>query len=155
MLAVVEDDQRLPAREARRNRIHERTTRLLARSKRACDRRRDEHLVVERCQVDEPHAQWVSDDSLGSDAEGEAGLSAASGAGERDEAVLVQQAVQLGAFALTSDEAAQLERQVVPRAVPRQRGHARSATRPSRSQDAVPTPSRARRTLEAARAAVA
>jgi hypothetical protein len=139
VLAVVEHDQDRGVVQVVDERRLRRPGRLLGRTDRAEHRARHERLVAERREVDYPDAVWVVLDDLGGGLERQARLARSPRAGQRHQSAPADERLHLGELALATDEAGQLERQVVGRRVQAAQrwevvGRARGAGTPARAR---------------------
>ena len=77
------------------------------------DRCQHRARLTERRELDVPDAIGVDVDEIGGDLQGEAGLPAAAGSGQREQSGVLDQGMDLGEIRLAADERSELCRQVV------------------------------------------
>ena len=152
LLAVVEDEHRLAALQLLHQRVHERPAALLAQADRPGDGRGHELGIPHRGEVDPPHPAGMPVGGCGGALEREPRLSASSGAGQRDQSVVLDELGELGELRVARDERRQLHRQIVRERV--QREQRREPIRQVRMTQ-LPYPLRTTEALEPVRAEIA
>ena len=152
LLAVVEDEQRLAAAQLLHQGVDQRAVALLTQADRLGDGRGDEFGIPHRGEVDPPHPAGMTIGGFGGALEREPRLSAAPGAGQRDQPVVLDELGELGELRLAGDERRQLHRQVVRECV--QREQRREPIREIRVTQ-LPHPLRTTETFEPVRAEIA
>ena len=113
VLAVVEYDERAPRLERVDDRLGHRPVSPFADVEYRRDRVRDEIIVRQRRELDEPDAVLVPVEQIGAHLQREARLADAARADERDEPVLGEQLRDGEDVDVAADEARDLKRQVV------------------------------------------
>ena len=123
VLAVVDDEERLVASDVRAQRLQQRLARLLLDVEDLRGDARDQRRVLDRCQVDEPHAVGELFEHVGGDLQRQARLAVTAEAEQRQQPRFAQQALRVGELALAADERRDLLRKIVGRRFERtQRG---------------------------------
>ena len=115
LLAVVEDQQRLPRLQMRAQRVRERLARLLAHGEHLRRLVRDERRIADRREVQEPDAVGIRVEHVGGDLQRQPRLAETAHAEQRQQAVALEELSGLLELALASDERGELLRQVVGR----------------------------------------
>ena len=113
LFAIVEHEQRFLTRQELGHRLDQGSLGLGAHIHRMGDGGRHQLGVGDTGELDPPRAARVPIGDLGRQLQGEAGLAAATGAAQRDQAMSRQQVSQLGHLHLAADERRQLGGQVV------------------------------------------
>ena len=119
VLAVVQDQQRAPLAELGAEALESGEPRREGEPKRGGGRVRHQPGVAEARQLDQPDAVAALADARRRGLEAETGLARPAGAGERDQAMAVEQPGDLAQLAVAPDEARQRDRQVVASALGR------------------------------------
>ena len=122
MLAVVQNQQHLLGSEVVRERLGQRAARLLANAQGGGHRLWHERRIRQRRQLHQPHTVFEPFHQLARRRQSQPRLAAAARAGERQQAAILQQPLYLGQLLLPSDEAGELQRQVVGRTLRDARG---------------------------------
>ena len=113
VLAVVEDQQREPPGELGAEAFEGRALGREGEPERGGGRGRHQRRVAQARQLHEPDAVAARVHPRARGLEAETGLARAAGAGEREQAVAVEQTGDLPQLAVAADEARQRDRQVV------------------------------------------
>ena len=152
LLAVVEDEQRLAAAQLLHQGVDQGPVVLLAQADSLGHGGRDKIGIPHRGEVDPPHPAGMTIGGVGGALEREPRLSAAPGAGQRDQPVVLDELGELGELGVAGDERRQLHRQVVGECIQRtQRREPISEIRVTQ----LPHPLRTTETLEPVPAQIA
>ena len=140
LLEVVEDEQQDPIAEVQAEDLADRRLGGFAEADRARDGRLDERGVADRSEVDEPRAMREPRGERRRDAEREAGLAAATGTRERDDAALRERLAHGRDLGVSTDERGDRARQVARAARSCGAGGRRPRHRSPRGGGAAPVP---------------
>jgi hypothetical protein len=120
MFAVVQDEENAPGCELTHQRLGQTLGRYFPHPHRRRYRTRHECWVGHRRQIDPPQAVRKGVEHLGCYLQSQAGLAAAAGAGQREQARFAQQALDQVELGLAADERRELAGQIVRHPVQRQ-----------------------------------
>src|SRR5579872_4551074 len=110
MLAVVEDQKRVPRTQGTDQRFLDRLFGGLTNLKDGCHGRRDQRTVADRCEFDEPHAVRITIEEIRADLQGKPSLTDAARTDEGEKAGLVERLDHRKHLELPAYEARQLQR---------------------------------------------
>lgn len=116
VLAVIQDQEKVPRRQMIANCLLHRATRFFAETEDAADRRRDLRRIGKGSELGQPDPVWVIARGRCRHLEREPGFAAAAGPEKGEQPRFRQQLFDFGDLALATDKSGHLERQIVARA---------------------------------------